>query len=458
MSRRRKPVLRRTLMTTIAATALLTSLLPAASDAEPRKGLSAIVSAVNPILRQAEKDGIRMTVGIRDLSGLYGYETLLLGSGEPYMPASTIKLAVVSALMQQVDRGERSLTDQVTVTPEDVVGGSGSLQTENFPQNLTLERLARLMITQSDNTATNVLIDKVGMDRVQQLMDQLDLRTMHLGRKMFAAAPSPAQDNFIDAADLTELLGQIYQGSFLSISSRNQIIAWMARQEVNTKFGAALPDAPVAHKTGENANVTHDAGYFLVPGHELAVSVLLQVTTTQDFDEAQRIGNPIVQQVAKAVYGQLVTDQEASAGTPLSRAEFTSLLARELGLTSPADHSDRFHDIGGDNPYFSDITAAREAGIVFGTGDGRFEGSAAITRAEMAAMAVRAYEFIHGKAKAEAEVPGATEGTVPSWAAGYVSKAIQLGMMDPDAAQITDHPANRQDADRFIIGMWNFTH
>ncbi|PQP90602.1 serine hydrolase [Paenibacillus sp. AR247] len=191
MTRRRKPVLRRTLMTTIAATALLTSLLPAASDASPDKGLSAIASALTPILQQAEKDGIRMSVGIRDLSGHYGHETLLLGSREPYMPASTIKLAVVSALMQQVDRGELSLADQVTVTPEDVVGGSGSLQTESFPQNLTLERLARLMITQSDNTATNVLIDKVGMDRVQQLMDQLDLRTMHLGRKMFAAAPSP---------------------------------------------------------------------------------------------------------------------------------------------------------------------------------------------------------------------------------------------------------------------------
>ncbi|MET3544357.1 beta-lactamase class A [Paenibacillus favisporus] len=456
MTRRRKPVLRRTLMTTIAATALLTSLLPAASDASPEKGLSAIASALTPILQQAEKDGIRMSVGIRDLSGHYGHETLLLGSREPYMPASTIKLAVVSALMQQVDRGELSLADQVTVTPEDVVGGSGSLQNESFPQDLTLERLARLMITQSDNTATNVLIDKVGMDRVQQLMDQLDLRTMHLGRKMFAAAPSPAQDNYIDAADLTELLGQIYQGSFLSVSSRNQIIAWMARQEVNTKFGAALP-APIAHKTGENANVTHDAGYFLVPGHELAVSVLLQVTTTQDFDEAQRIGNPIVQKAARAIYSELVKDQEASAGSPLTRAEFTSLVARELGLASAADHSSRFHDIGEDSPYAGDIAAARQAGLVRGTGDGRFDGTAVITRAEMAAIAVRAYVFIHREASASEEAPEANEGTVPSWAAGYVSRALQLGMMEPAAARRTDQPANRQDGSRFITGMWNFT-
>ncbi|WP_145132432.1 serine hydrolase [Paenibacillus sp. Y412MC10] len=457
MTRRRKPVLRRTLMTTIAATALLTSLLPAASDASPEKGLSAIASALTPILQQAEKDGIRMSVGIRDLSGYYGHETLLLGSQEPYMPASTIKLAVVSALMQQVDRGELSLADQVRVTPGDVVGGSGSLQTESFPQDLTLERLARLMITQSDNTATNVLIDKVGMDRVQQLMDQLDLRTMHLGRKMFAAAPSPTQDNYIDAADLTELLGQIYQGSFLSVSSRNQIIAWMARQEVNTKFGAALSDAPIAHKTGENANVTHDAGYFLVPGHELAVSVLLQVTTTQDFDEAQRIGNPIVQKAARAIYSEQVKDQEASAGSPFTRAEFTSLVARELGLASAADQSSQFHDIRDDSPFAGDIAAAREAGLVRGTGEGLFNGSAPITRAEMAAIAVRAYMFIHREASASGEAPEANEGTVPSWAAGYVSQALQLGMMEPAAARRTDQPANRQEGSRFITGMWNFT-
>ncbi|MBB3128006.1 beta-lactamase class A [Paenibacillus rhizosphaerae] len=457
MTRRRKPVLRRTLMTTIAATALLTSLLPATSGAAPGKGLSAIASALNPILREAEKNGIRMSVGIRDLSGSYGHETLLLGSREPYMPASTIKLAVVSALMQQVDRGQLSLADQVTVTSEDVVGGSGSLQFESFPQDLTLERLARLMITQSDNTATNVLIDKVGMDRVQLLMDQLDLRTMHLGRKMFAAAPSPAQDNYIDAADLTELLSQIYQSPFLTVSSRNQIIAWMARQEVNTKFGAALPDAPIAHKTGENANVTHDAGYFLVPGHELAVSVLLQVTTTQDFDEAQRIGNPIVQKAASAIYSELVKDQEASAGSSLTRAEFTSLVARELGLTSAADRSSRFPDIGDDSPYAADIAAARQAGLVRGTADGRFDGPAVITRAEMAAIAVRAFEFIHGEASASGEFGAANQGTVSSWAAGYVSKALRLGMMDPDAARMTDQPASRQEGFRFIIGIWNFT-
>ena len=161
------------------------------------------------------------------------------------------------------------------------------------------------MITQSDNTATNVLIDVVGLNKVQALMDELGLDVMHLGRKMFAAAPTPEQDNYINAEDLVHLLASIHSGEFLSDNSRDQIIDWMKAQEVDTKFGAALPDAPIAHKTGENANVTHDAGYFLLPGREIAISVLTEVTTTSSFDEAQAIGNPVVQEIAKAVYEAL---------------------------------------------------------------------------------------------------------------------------------------------------------
>lgn len=272
-------------------------------------------------------------------------------------------MALVSTLMQQVDNGMLKLSDMVTVKPSDVVGGTGSLQKENFPQDVTLGRLARLMITQSDNTATNVLIDVVGLDKVQALLDKLNLKVMHLGRKMFAAAPTPAQDNYINAKDLLTLLEDIYDGTFLSTESRNQIIAWMGAQEVNTKFGAALPNAPIAHKTGENANVTHDVGYFLLPGRELAISVMTEVTTTDDFDKAQALGNPVVQQIAKSVYNQLLVDNTADVGEFVTRAEFTSLLARELGLKS-SQQGKEFSDVVQGSPFYEDIMAAREAGLI----------------------------------------------------------------------------------------------
>ena len=251
-----------------AAKAVYNFLLDTPAESVSADAWPALSLVVNPIIQEAEEKGFRVSVGLKDLSGKPDDRELLLGSRQSYMPASTIKMALVSALMKEVDAGRLTLEQKVKVEQEDVVGGTGSLQKENFPQDVTIERLARLMITQSDNTATNVLIDVVGLNKVQALMDELGLDVMHLGRKMFAAAPTPEQDNYINAEDLVHLLASIHSGEFLSDNSRDQIIDWMKAQEVDTKFGAALPDAPIAHKTGENANVTHDAGYFLLPGRK----------------------------------------------------------------------------------------------------------------------------------------------------------------------------------------------
>ncbi|MFS0724560.1 serine hydrolase [Paenibacillus sp. 1P07SE] len=448
--------------------------------------LPQLVRSVEPLIQDASERGIRVSVAIKDLSGSFGYKELHLGSRQPYMPASTIKLALAAALMQQVDKGELSLSDEVEVTPEDVVGGTGSLKEETFPQQVTLERLARLMITQSDNTATNVLIDVVGLETVQQLMDELGLTVMHLGRKMFASAPTPEQDNYIDAADLTTLLEEIYQGEVLSEASSGQLIAWMGEQEVDTKFGSALPQAPIAHKTGENANVTHDAGYFLVPGRELAISVLTEVTTTGVFSEAQTIGNPIVQEIARAVYGVLTyehpyTDvpehhwaapsirQAAAAGltegmpdgrfepdAPVTRAHYAALLARTLQLHAAADPV--FVDVEAGSWYASAIAAVHEAGIVSGGAGEAFHPEALLTRAELAVMTLRAYEYAGGGLPVESGAEAyADESRIPAWALTAVRQARQLGVLEgyPDGSFQPDGTASRAEVIKVITGLWN---
>lgn len=454
---------------------------PAASTASAWPAMSL---AVAPIIDRAEREGIRVSVGIKDLSGQAGGAEVLLGSLQSYMPASTIKMALVSTLMQQVDKGALTLDQQVTVEPDDVVGGTGSLQKETFPQDVTIERLARLMITQSDNTATNVLIDVVGLDKVQALMGQLGLKTMHLGRKMFAAAPTPEQDNYIDAADLVTLLAKIYNHEFLSAQSSEQIIHWMKAQEVNTKFGAALPDAPIAHKTGENANVTHDVGYFLVPGKEIAISVMTEVTTTGDFDEAQAMGNPVVQSVAKAVYSSLTNDVKFTDVTPgywaeslienataanvikgstsstfrpeheITRAEFVSLLVRSLGLAASTG-GQPFADVPSEAWYAPDVAAAQAAGIIIGS-DGSFRPNASISRAEVVALITRAYEYKHGLiAVPSGSVSFQDWKSIPSWASEAVTKAVSLKLVSgyPDGTLRPGNPTTRAEAVKLIADL-----
>ncbi|MCM3127493.1 serine hydrolase [Paenibacillus provencensis] len=269
-----------------------------------------IMKQLHPMIEQAHQGGIRVTVSVVDLSVNAGNVGFLIGSEEQYKSASTIKLAIACALLQMVDRGEICLEDQTVVRSEDVVGGSGSLQQEVMPLRATIGRLARLMIAQSDNTATNVLIDVVGFERVRALLEGLGIHRTQLGRKMFAPVHSPELDNYANAQELTRLLKLVYQGELLSEYSRRLLLIWMSKQEVNTKFGAVLGDMLIAHKTGEAGNVTHDTGYFLIPGRELAVAVMTEVMTTEIYEEAQRIGNPVVQRIGKVIYDQLLSDSQ----------------------------------------------------------------------------------------------------------------------------------------------------
>jgi beta-lactamase class A len=287
----------------ISMLALFLASLVSAPTTAAEQSLQSLQAELQPMIDNAAAQGVRTSVGVLDLSGAFAGETLLLGSHETYHPASTIKLLLIAALMQQVDAGHMSLDNLVPVTATDIVGGMGRLQSESVPQQVSLRRLAELTVTVSDNTATNVLVDAVGFEVMAALARQLGLNTMHFGRKMFEAAQPPLRDNYIDARDSLALLAQIYRGDFLSSASRMQILDWMSAQTVKSKFGAGIPaDVPLAHKTGENGPVSHDIGYILTPGREVALVIFAETFTTTDFDTAQAQLNPLVAEIAARVY------------------------------------------------------------------------------------------------------------------------------------------------------------
>lgn len=165
----------------------------------------------------------------------------------------------------------------------------------------------RLSVGVMDLTSDNnvLLVDVVGYQNMAALADQLALPTLQFGRKMFEAAQPPERDNVINASEALALLGHIYHGSFLSPAARDQILAWMSAQTVTSKIAAGVPaDVPLAHKTGENGPVSHDIGYLLSPGNELALVIFAETSTTSDFDAAQLQLNPLVAQIAGVIYNE----------------------------------------------------------------------------------------------------------------------------------------------------------
>ncbi len=232
-------------------------------------------------------------VSVRDLSGRFG-DQQISGAGR-FRPkaASLIKLWVIAELMRRIDCGQAAYTDTVLVLPTDVVGGTGELQHETFPQNVTLFRLAQYTIKYSDNTATNVLIDYLGgFAPINALIDSMNQRETVLGRKMLAPAPP---ENFTSPDDVISLLGAVWDGDLLRQVNRDLLLSFMLEQTLNGKIPAALPSGvPVAHKTGELPDVSHDVGYYLIPGTEIAVAFLTSGVETD--------GAETVRELARAVY------------------------------------------------------------------------------------------------------------------------------------------------------------
>jgi len=271
----------------------------------------ALSASLEPLIGLANASDIRLSIGVQDLSGYFDGDRLLLGSDDLYHPASTIKMLLIATLMRQVDAGEHALSDRVVVDEDDIVGGFGVLRQEAVPQEVSLQRLAELTVTISDNTATNVLVDVVGYSAMRETAQKLGLDHMQFGRKMFAAASPPDRENYIGAADTLTLLMNIHQGTFLSESSRSQILTWMRAQTVKSKIAAGVPaDTPIAHKTGENGPVSHDIGYLLLPGREVAIAVFAELGSSNDFDTAQSVLNPVVAEVAARIHQYLTQTSE----------------------------------------------------------------------------------------------------------------------------------------------------
>jgi beta-lactamase class A len=114
-----------------------------------------------------------------------------LGGDEPVPTASTIKLLVYVEAFHQIKDGKRSLSDEITLQKEDQVPGSGVLQFFRTPHKLTLEDALSLMMIESDNTATNLVIDHLGLANINRRAETMGLKSTYLYKKVYRKAEGP---------------------------------------------------------------------------------------------------------------------------------------------------------------------------------------------------------------------------------------------------------------------------
>ena len=194
--------------------------------------------------------------------------------------ASTIKLAVMTEAFFQIKDGKLHLDDPITLQAADRVGGSGILQDMQPGLRLTLEDAITVMIVESDNTATNLVLDRVGIANVNARMVSLGLTNTKVFKKVFVPLNRPLTDEEKEFGlgvttpnEIIKLLEMIDRRKILDAAACDRMIAIMKKQRDHDSMQRYLlsePKVTIANKSGALDDLRNDVGLIYTPSGTIA--------------------------------------------------------------------------------------------------------------------------------------------------------------------------------------------
>jgi len=239
----------------------------------------------------------------------------LRGTGS-YAAASTIKVPILVAFFQDVDAGKIRLDEPLTMRPELIAKGSGDMQYLTPGTKFTALETATKMITISDNTATNMLIARMGgIGVLNQRFKAWGLASTTLNNLL----PDLEGTNVTSPKDLSMLMVRVSHGELITPRSRDRMLDIMRRTINNSQLPQGLGEgAIIAHKTGDIGSLIGDVGLVDLPsGKRYSVTVLIKRQHNDDnaYDVAQQISRVIYQHLTRPV---TTTRPTSAAEQPLA--------------------------------------------------------------------------------------------------------------------------------------------
>lgn len=247
-----------------------------------------------------------------------------LDGGIPFASASTIKLPILVAFFKDVDAGKIRLDEVLTLKSEAIADGSGDLQYKQPGTQYTALEVATKMIVVSDNTATNMLVERLGgAQALNQRFRSWGLTTTAIRNRL----PDVEGTNTTSPQELAKLMSIVHRGQLVSLQSRDRLLNIMQRNEINTLLPQGLGvGATIAHKTGNIGGLLADAGIVDLPtGKRYAIAVM--VKRPRNDESAQEL----IRQISRKTYDYF--------NQPRATPSNTSMPSRSTGMVTKASGS-----------------------------------------------------------------------------------------------------------------------
>ncbi len=241
-------------------------------------------------------------------------DTYGIGPDDRVRTASTIKLPMMTAIFAAVAEGKAKWSEELVLRDSEKVSGSGVLHLFSGGVRLPIRDLVHLMIDVSDNTATNLLLDRFSADSVNEMMDKLGLKQTRALRKILrgdkaggvSAAGKLEQNQKFGLGvstprDMVLLLEKLDRGQVVSADASHEMIAILKRQQYRDGIARKLgDDMQVANKTGALDHLRSDVGIVYSPRGRIAVAITCEDIPKGDYSE-DNPGLLLIAEIARAL-------------------------------------------------------------------------------------------------------------------------------------------------------------
>ncbi|MBU1630256.1 MAG: class A beta-lactamase-related serine hydrolase [Candidatus Omnitrophica bacterium] len=224
--------------------------------------------------------------------------------------ASVVKIPILVSCLSAIGDGKLNPDSVIRLRSIDKASGSGVLKNMSTGKEISINELFELMITKSDNTAANILIDRLGFEYLNSSFKSLGIKNTNLSRKMVDfKARSRGVENYTTAEDIALVLEKIYRGEIVNSDISEQCLDLLKQQKINDRIPKYLPkEAVIAHKTGLERFVCHDAGIVYTPNGDFVICALVKHSETTSKSAKKFIAN-----IAEIAY-QYFENKQTMAG------------------------------------------------------------------------------------------------------------------------------------------------